>query len=124
MFGLLQMMRIIEVRQNAFYYFYLLSHSIYPDSIIPFLYSFQSLPPPNPHCPITTASFSLQKKKQQTSQGYQPNKSYQGAIILGTNSYFKAIQDQGNRRKRDLKTDERFRDAMTPTFKSFTNTPS
>ena len=45
-------------------------------------------------------------------------------IILGTNSYFKARQDQGNRRKRDLKTDERFRDAMTLTFKSFTNTPS
>lgn len=94
MFGLLKIIRIIELRLNVFYFYSYLffSHAIYSDSILSFFYSFQSLPHQTPIVPAPLLPFPY--KKEQTSQGYQPNKSYQGAIRLGTNSYFK--EKQGN----------------------------
>lgn len=89
MFGLLQIIRIIELRLNAvLFYLYLFSHSIYPDSILPFLYSFQSLPHQIPIVPTPLLPFPF--KKRTDLPRISLNISYQGEIRLGTKSYFKA----------------------------------
>lgn len=49
-----------------------------------------SVHPPNLPCPPTPPQFPL--RKGQASQGYQPNKAYQGVIRLGTCPGIKAEQ--------------------------------
>lgn len=95
LFRLLQIVRIIEVRLNAFSFFFFIFFCIlifYKTSwlLCPLL-ALLSVPQHQIYLrqdPLLPFSF----RKEQVFQGYQPNTSFQGAVTPGTSSYIKAVE--------------------------------